>query len=149
MANCASTARGPLFSSISSLGRGVPHGDQQAIGVQRFLEEVESPALCRLNGGCDGSVARDHHHLRAFVERAEPGQGLEPVEAAHFHVEKDQVGLELGIDRQGLATRGGYTDFVALVVEDLAQRIAHTGLVIDHEDAGLHVPSSGNSARVA
>ncbi len=40
---------------------------------------------------------------RRRVELAKPSQGLESVEPGHLHVEKDQVGAKLGVDRDRLA----------------------------------------------
>ena len=43
----------------------VPHGQQEPVGVERLLEEVEGAALGGLDRGGDGAVPGDHHDLRA------------------------------------------------------------------------------------
>ena len=80
----------------------------------------------------------DHDDLRAGVEVPEPRQGLEAVEPGHLHVEKDEMGAELGVEGDRLAAGRGHADLQALVLQHLLQRLADAGFVIDDEDPMTH-----------
>jgi hypothetical protein len=80
------------------VGQRVPYREQQAVGVQRLLQEVEGAALGGLDGGGDGAVTGDHDDLGPGVEVPQPGEGLQPVEPGHLHIEEDQMGPELGVE---------------------------------------------------
>ena len=103
------------------MGEGIPHGDQEPVGVERLLQKIEGAPLGGFNGGGDGPVSGDHHHLRLGVQVSEPGQRLQTVEPRHLHVEEDQMRPVLGIERDRLATRGGHPHDEILVLEDLLQ----------------------------
>ena len=120
------------------MGQRVPDGEQEAVGVERLLQEVERPALGGLDRGGDRAVPRDHHDLRPGIEIAEAGERLEAVEAGHLHVEEDEVRPELGVDRDRLAAGGGDPDLQVLVLEHLLQRLADAGFVVDDEDPMTH-----------
>ena len=116
----------------------VPHGHQQPVGIERLLEEVERAALGRLDRGGDGAVPGDHDDLRAGVEIAKPGQRLQAVEPGHLHVEKDEVGTELGVDRDRLAAGRRHADLQLLVLQHLLQRLPDAGFVVDDQDPMTH-----------
>ena len=56
-------------------------GDQdQAVGLERLLDEIVGAAADRRDGGLDGAVARDHHHRQARMhdlDLVEQGQAVE------------------------------------------------------------------------
>ena len=58
------------------------------------------------------------------IEVAEPGERLEAVEPGHLHVEEDEMGPELGVERDRLAAGGGDPHLQVLVLEHLLQRLA-------------------------
>jgi hypothetical protein len=64
---------------------------------------------------------------------------LEPVYAGHHQVEHDRVDSLLGERVERLAPVGGHLDLVSLETECPVKRVAHRGLVVDHQD--LHVTS--------
>ena len=127
------------------MGQRVPHRDQQAVGVERLLQEIERAALGRFDRGGDGAVARDHHHLRLGIEVPEPAERLQPIEARHLHVEKDQVGPELGVHGDRLAARGGHPHHQILVLQHLLQGLPDPRLVIDDQDPMAHGRGAPNS----
>ena len=88
-----------------ALGQRVAQGNQQPVGVERLLQEIEGAALGRLHRGRDRAVARDHHHERRRVLLAQPGQRLQPVQPGHLHVEQDQVGVEGLVGQQSVLAR--------------------------------------------
>src|SRR2546430_11516078 len=96
--------------------------------------------LGRLDRGLDRSMTGDHHDLRVRVELAQLPQRLEAVHALHLHVQKDEMGPELGIALQRLGSRGARLHVDLLVFEHLRQRLADALLVIDDQDAPAHGP---------
>ncbi len=78
----SATARSRSFSAVElALRQRVPQRDQQAVGVERLLQEVEGAALGRLHRRGDGAVPRDHHHERRRVLLPQAGERLEAVDA--------------------------------------------------------------------
>ncbi len=88
-------------------------------------------------------MTRDHHYHGAGIQLPQPGEGLQPVESRHLYVEKHQVGAELGVDRDCFAAGARAADRVALVLEDLLQRLADTGFVVNHQNALGHCFCAG------
>src|SRR2546427_10262850 len=74
--------------------------EQDAVGVERLLQEIVRAQLGRLDRGLDRSMTGDHHDLRVRVELAQLSQRLEAVHALHLDVQKDQMGPELGVALQ-------------------------------------------------
>ena len=68
---------------------------ENAIGVERLLEDVVRAELRRLDRGLDGGVAADHHDDRRRIDLANALERLEPVDAAHLHVHEDQIRMPL------------------------------------------------------
>src|SRR5437588_8222635 len=69
----------------------VPQRDENAIGVERLLENVVGAELRRFDRGLNGRMPTDHHDDRARVVRPDRLQRLDPVDARHLYVEKDEV----------------------------------------------------------
>src|SRR3989475_11507333 len=112
--------------------------EQDAVGVERLLQEIVRAQLGRLDRGLDRTMTGDHHDLRVGVELAQLPQRLEPVHALHLHVQKDEMGPELGVTLQRLGSRGARLHVDLLVFEHLRQRLADALLVIDDQDAPAH-----------
>ena len=124
---------------------GIPQGDQELVGVEGLLEEVECAPAGRLDRGRDGAVARDHHHGRRRIQLAQPAQGVEPIEAGHLHVEQDHVRPEIRIHGDRLAPGCGGPDFPALVLQHLPKGVPDAAFVVHHQDpinrlGRIHVP---------
>ena len=120
------------------MGERVPHREQEAIGVERLLEEVERSALRGFHRRRDRAVAGDHDDLRTLVELAQPAQRLEAVQARHLHVEEDEVRTELGVHRDRLPAGARHLDFEVFVFEDLFQGLADTRFVVDDQNPMAH-----------
>src|SRR5439155_1630422 len=118
---------------------GVAQREQDAVRVERLLEEIVGAELGRFDGGLDGAVARDHHDLRARVELAQLAQRLEAVHALHLDVEQHEVGPELGVEAQRLGAGGARAHFEVLVLEQLGQRLTDALLVVHDQHAPAHV----------
>src|SRR5207244_12988248 len=80
----------------------------------------------------------DHHDLRVRVELAQLPQRLEPVHALHLHVQKNEMGPELGVALQRLGSPGARPHRDLFVFQHLRQRLADALLVIDDQDASAH-----------
>ena len=120
----------------------VTNREEQPVGVERLLQEIERATLCGLDGRGDGSVTGDHDDLRRPVEIVEARERFEAVEPGHLHVEEDQMGMELRVERDGLAAGRRDPDLEILVLEDLFERLPDAGFVVDDEDAMTHDPPS-------
>ena len=117
----------------------VAQREQDAVGVERLLEEVVGAELRRLHGRLDRAVSRDHDHLGAGIELAQLPQRLDPVHALHLHVQEDEVGPAVRIDPQRLAARRAGLHLDRFVLEHLLQGLADPLLVVHHQDPPLHV----------
>jgi hypothetical protein len=116
----------------------VPQQQEHAVGVERLLEEVIGTRLGGLHRRLDGAVAGDHHDDGVRVELLELAQRVEPVEARHLDVHEHEVRPEplvLG-EPLGRARRGAHV--IPFVLQQLAERVAHAGLVVDDQDAAGH-----------
>src|SRR4029077_13524805 len=118
--------------------QGVAQRKQDAVGVERLLEEVVGAELRRLDRGLDGPVAGDHHHLGPRVELAELAQRLEPVHALHLDVQEDEMRAKLGVAQQRFRPRRARLHFDLFVLEDLLKRLANALLVVHHQDPPVH-----------
>ncbi len=116
----------------------VAHREQQPVGVERLLQEVERAALGRLHRGGDRAVPGDHDDLGAGIETAQPAQGLEAIEAGHLHVEEHELWAELRVQGDRLTTRRGYPHLQVLVLQDLLERLPNTRLVVHDENPMTH-----------
>src|SRR5439155_972923 len=112
--------------------------EQDAIGVQRFLEKIVGAELRGFDGGLNGAVTGDHDHLGVGIELAQLAQRLETVHPLHFHVQEHEVRPKLAVQPQRLATRRARLHLDRFVLEHLFQRLADALLVIDDEDAAAH-----------
>src|SRR3712207_8643347 len=52
----------------------------------------------------------------------------------HLHVQKDQVGPEVGVDGDRLPARRGHADLQVFVLEHLLERLADARLVVHDEN---------------
>jgi hypothetical protein len=90
-----------LLGELHVLER-VAQQHQDAVGVERLLEDVVGAELGRLDGRLDRRVPADHDDGRSRVVLAEQLQRLEPVHAGHLDVEEDEVRLELLVQHDPL-----------------------------------------------
>ena len=111
---------------------------QEAIGIERLLEEVKGPVLHRLHGRGDRAVAGDHHHTHVRILLLQLLQRLDAIDPLHLDVEQDQVERTEPEGRQRLAPRTGGGNLIPLVAEHLRQDVANRALVVDHQDPPLH-----------
>ena len=112
--------------------------EENAIRVERLLENVVGAVLCRFDGGLDGRVTTDHHHDGAGVLLLQLAQRLEPVDARHLHVHEDEVRPEPRVLGEPVDRVRDGAHLVALELEKLAERGANPLLVVDDEDAAAH-----------
>ncbi len=116
----------------------MPQREEDAVGIQRLLDEVERAELRRLHRGLDGAVAGDHDHLCRRVGLPQLGQGLEAVHPRHLHIEHHEMRMELAIGLEGRLAAVHGMHVHALVLEDLAQGFPHAPFVVHHQHASRH-----------
>src|SRR5665213_1261833 len=114
--------------------------EQQAVRLERFLDEVVGTDLDRRDGGFDRAVAADHHDGKARQLTAHDLEDLEPVELAALEpdVEDDERRLARAHGGERLIARPRFTCVVALVLENAAHQHADVGLVVDDENFMRH-----------
>src|SRR5437667_242165 len=96
--------------------------------------------------GLRGAVGRDHDDRQVGVEAPGVLENLHAADAVHAEVGDDDVeapGLDLP---ERLLAAGRRLDVVALLGEQPLQGEQHRLLVVDHEDAALHLSSSPAAA---
>jgi len=98
----------------------------QAVRLERLLDEIVGAFLDRADGGLDGAVTGDHHHRQIGMLALDGIEHLDAVEAAALQpdVEHDDLRppLAYGIER-GFAVRRG-AGLVAFVAENSGDQIA-------------------------
>jgi hypothetical protein len=109
--------------------------EQHAIGVERLLENVEGAELRGLHRRLNRGVAADHHDHGRRVGGAQPSQRLDAIDAGHLDVEKDQMRAEAVVLAQPIESVRHGVNRVAFVLEQLPERLANAGFVIDDENA--------------
>ena len=83
------------------------------------------------------------------VERADPAQRLDAVDARHHHVEQDHVGRRAALEqRERAAAVLGGVDVVALELEQIREERADPLGVVDDEDAVARAASSRLTRRL-
>ena len=116
-------------------------GDQdQAVGLERLLDEVVGAAADGRDGGLDVAVAGDHHHRQARMhdlDLVEQRQAVEP-RALQPDVEEDQPRRAVGDRRQRAVAVVRRAGFVALVAQDARDEFADVFLVVDDENIRRH-----------
>ena len=126
---------------------------EDALGVDRLLEEEERAGLDRLDRARDVALAADDDDLGLRVDVLEPAHQLDAVDVGQHHVGEHRVGpprLE-----QLLAARADERrpHLVAGLLEHHLQPLGHRRLVVDGEDLlpafCAHTPSGRVSRDVA
>ena len=107
--------------------------DEQPVGVERLLEEVECAATGGLDRCLQSTVTRDHDHDRVRVELPQPREGVETVQAGHLDVEERQVGPVLGEEGDAFTPGARRPHLHALILEHLLEGLADACFVIDNE----------------
>ena len=122
-----------------SFQRARRHQDQ-AIGFERFLDEVVGAALDRRDRGFDVAVAGDHHHRHFGVILLDLLEQLQPVELAALQpdVEKHQMRPPVGnLGERRIAVACGARG-KAFILEDAGDQIANIRLVVDDKNVICH-----------
>src|SRR5450759_3237318 len=116
----------------------VAQRDENAIGVEGLLENVIRPQLRGFDRGLNRRVAADHHYDGTRVVRPDRLQGLDSVDPRHLHVEKDEMRMPTLVFLESVHRRRDSANLIALELEQLAEGTAHTGFIVDDQDATVH-----------
>ena len=126
-----------FLGQIDPAGR-VAQRDENAVGVERFLEDVVRTELRRLDRILDRRVPADHDHDGRGVAFAQSLQRLEPVHPRHLHVQEHQLRLPLLVHAEPLDAGRRRAHFEAFVLQELSQRRTNPLFVIHHQQATAH-----------
>ena len=138
-------AAGDLFAQARHL-RAQGHLAERLLDDQHELldleglgDVVEGAQLDRPDGGVDGSEGGDGDDVGGGMHLAHLAQQVEPIEVRHLDVRDHQVDAALLDPLDARPRAAGGLDPEALVLQLLAQVVAHGGVVVDHQDhrAGL------------
>jgi hypothetical protein len=120
------------------------HDAHELLGLHRLLQEVEGAGLHGLHRLGYRADAGDHHDRNAHTAPARLVEQREPVAARHAQVGHDRLALALLEEAHGLLRARGGAGGEALGAQDLLQRVAHEGFVVDDQDmGGFHQLVSG------
>ena len=71
------------------------HAEQQAVGLERFLDEIVSAELDRLNRGLDVAVAADHDDRQIAIARHDLPQQADAVDPTALQPDVEQYQARL------------------------------------------------------
>jgi hypothetical protein len=111
----------------------VVHGEQQLVGGERLLQEIERAQAGGAHRHFDIGLPADHHHGQRDAERAQVFEQREAVLARHDDVAQHHVeGLRFGeVERaRGVVADGG---FVPGQAEGARQRGQRVGVVVNNQ----------------
>src|SRR3954468_16139209 len=123
-----------LFLKLQ-VGKRVAQHHQDAVRIERLLQDLVGASLGRLYGRANRSVAADHHHERRRIQLANLLQRFHTVHASHFYIEKDEVRPPLLKLADAFLRTRQRLDLIPFVFEQLAERSSNTLLVVDDEYA--------------
>ena len=130
-------ARQPLgFLLKLALIEGVAHGQENAVEVQRLLDEVKGAHLDGLHRCLHGAVAADHDDAAIDSLFHEGIENFQAVHFGHFDVTKDHIKGKLGRQLKAFRTVLRFHDLVILVLEDFLQARSDGRFIIDDENFG-------------
>ena len=108
---------------------------RERLEVERLGEVVVGALLDGRDGARDGAEGGHHHEDASAATRSCAfSMKAMPSRPGHLEVGEDDVGGELLELAEGLEAVGGGLGRVALVAQDLGERGARVGLVVDDED---------------
>ena len=122
-----------LAGQVHLLG-GILDGDQDAVQIQGLLHEVEGALLDAVHGRVDVGVAGDHHHGGVDPHLHQFPEDFHTVHPRHLDVAEDDVEFLFFDLLEGHGAVFGGLDLIALVAEDLPQRIADGPLVVNNQN---------------
>ena len=117
---------------------------QQAVGLERLLDEVVGAGLDGRHGGVDRAVAADHHHRHRRLLAADHFQELQTIELAALQpdVEDHQRRPALPHGVGGLGAVVSATGGVALILQDARDQRADVAFVVDDQNIVAHDSSN-------
>ncbi len=116
-----------------------------------FRQVVVRPGVEPRDPAVDLGAGGQHQHGNLVPDAAQAPADLEPVRARHEDVEDDRIRLRVHLESpKCLLAVLGKLDVVALELERTPQGVAHSALVVDHENAHGRIvrPRSPRSERV-
>ena len=126
------------------LGRARDHVEQ-ALGLERLLDEVDRALPDRGHRGVEAAVARDDEHGDGRIAPLDLVEQLQPVEprALQPHVEQRQRRAPLRDRLQRGVAVGGTAGRIPLVLQHTRDQFADVEFVVDYEDIDGHRFTSG------
>jgi hypothetical protein len=128
-------AEGAHLAEQAPVLRGATREEEELVGIDRLLEEVVGAGLHRAHGLGDGADARDHDDRDLDPVLPRVLEEHERVAFRHPQVRDDDVDALLRQEVDGLAGPRGGVRAPTVRAEDLHDRVAHEGLIVDDEDA--------------
>ncbi len=112
----------------------------EAVGIERLLDEVVGATLDRRHRGFDRAMAGDHHHGHVGIFGLDHVEERQSVEAAALEPNVEQHEMRPARldrrDRLVRVLRGA--DGVAFVLEDAPYELPNVGFVVNDEDICRH-----------
>ncbi len=101
-----------------SLGKPVSDHEQDPVGIDRFLDEVERAEPRRLDGRLDRAVSRNDDDGELRLGLVEAREHLHPVHPRHLDVEENEIDELVLRLAERLEAVLGENDAVPLVLEE-------------------------------
>ena len=116
------------------LGQRLVDHQHQLLDLERLGDVVERAQLHRPDGGVDRAEGGDGDDVGRGLHLAHLAQQIQTVQVGHLHVRDHQVDAALLDPLDAGPAAAGDLDPEALVLQLLAQVVAHGRVVVDHQD---------------
>ena len=124
------------FAAQRTFGKGLIDAEQELVDLEGLGDVIVGAELHRPNGRVDGAEARHDDDERRGDDLANLAQEIETVEIRHFHVRNHKVDATLLHPFDPGATACGGFHEEPFVFEILFHPLAHSRVVVDHQDRG-------------
>ena len=114
----------------------VSEGHEDAVQVERLLDEVVRALLQGVHGRFDRAVSGNHDDGRSDLLFGQHVQHIEAVHLGHFDVAENRVKRRLGRGQNAVHARSGFGHLVTFVFQDFAEARADGRFVVNEEQVG-------------
>ena len=130
-------------SRIPTVFQGALDAGEQFAPADWLFDEIRSPGLHGLNSHRHVALAGDHDRRQPISLALEPPQQFEPTHAGHLGIDEEAPFAPRTIGFEERLGTGVDLYRPAILLEQIAYRLAHRAVIIDHEHGRTIAGRSG------